>query len=141
MKFMFNDGGRSEAGFRGTTGDCTTRSIAIATEKSYIEVYNALNEIAKTEKPNRQGKVSDARLGVFRSTTDKYLSSIGWKWVPTMLIGKGCQVHLREDELPKGRLIVRVSKHVTAVIDGIIHDTYDCSRNGGRCVYGYYAKK
>jgi hypothetical protein len=24
------------------------------------------------------------------------------------------------------------------VIDGVIHDTHDCSRNGTRCVYGYY---
>lgn len=28
--------------------------------------------------------------------------------------------------------------HYTAVIDGIIHDTHDCSRDGSRCVYGYW---
>jgi len=31
-------------------------------------------------------------------------------------------------------------KHTTAVIDGIIHDTYDPSRAGTRCVYGYFTK-
>jgi hypothetical protein len=55
-----------------------------------------------------------------------------------MLIGQGCKVHLRSDELPSGRLIVRVSGHITSMIDGVLHDTYDCSRNGTRCVYGYY---
>jgi len=53
-------------------------------------------------------------------------------------IGQGCKVHLRKDELPQGKLIVRVSKHITSVIDGVINDTYDCSRGATRCVYGYY---
>jgi hypothetical protein len=34
-------------------------------------------------------------------------------------IGGGCTVHLRDGELPRGRLIVSVSKHVLAVIDGV----------------------
>ena len=55
-----------------------------------------------------------------------------------MQIGSGCKVHLRSDELPGGRLIVRTSRHLVAVIDGEIHDTYDPSREGTRCVYGYY---
>jgi hypothetical protein len=57
-----------------------------------------------------------------------------------MLVGSGCKVHLKEDELPKGNLLVRVSKHLTAVVDGIINDTFDCSRDETRCVYGYYSK-
>ena len=47
-----------------------------------------------------------------------------------MKVGQGCKVHLREDELPSGRIIVSVSKHLTAVIDGGCHDTYDPSRDG-----------
>ncbi len=39
-----------------------------------------------------------------------------------------------------GRLIVSVSKHMTAVIDGVIHDTHNPSRDGTRCVYGYWTK-
>jgi hypothetical protein len=55
-----------------------------------------------------------------------------------MGIGTGCSVHLRANELPPGRLIVSVSKHLVGVIDGVIHDTHDCSRAGDRCVYGYF---
>jgi hypothetical protein len=44
-----------------------------------------------------------------------------------MQIGSGCTVHLRADELPSGRLVVSVSKHLTAVIDGVIHDAHDPS--------------
>jgi hypothetical protein len=56
-----------------------------------------------------------------------------------MRIGSGCKVHLRADELPGGRLIVHVSKHIVAVLNGVIHDTHDCSRGGNRCVYGYWS--
>lgn len=31
MTFVYDDGGRSAAGFKGKTGDCVTRAIAIAT--------------------------------------------------------------------------------------------------------------
>ena len=55
-----------------------------------------------------------------------------------MFIGQGCKVHLRADELPKGRLVVALSKHIVAIIDGVIHDTGDPSRGGTRCVYGYF---
>jgi hypothetical protein len=58
-----------------------------------------------------------------------------------MKVGSGCQVHLRPDELPSGTLIVKVSKHLTTIIDGMIQDTHDPSRRGTRCVYGYYLKK
>lgn len=57
-----------------------------------------------------------------------------------MKIGSGCKVHLRENELPKGNIVVSVSGHLTCVKDGVIYDTYDCSRDGTRCVYGYWTK-
>lgn len=57
-----------------------------------------------------------------------------------MGIGTGCTVHLRDGELPRGRLIVAVSKHIVAVVDGVIHDTHDPSRDETRCVYGYWQK-
>ena len=98
-----------------------------------------LNEQAGRERTTG-GRHSSARNGVFRQTCQRVLESLGWRWIPTMKIGAGCRVHLKAAELPAGRLIVRCSKHTTAVIDGIIHDTYDPSRAGTRCVYGYFTK-
>jgi hypothetical protein len=37
-----------------------------------------------------------------------------------------------------GKLVVSLSRHYAAVIDGVIRDTHDCSRDGNRCVYGYW---
>lgn len=142
MKFQFNDGGRQEAGYKGYAGDCVCRAIAIAIEKPYKEVYESLKELSKEERiTKKRKKQSSVRDGCDRVTYDKYLKSLDWKWVPTMLIGQGCKVHLKENELPKGRLILRLSKHLTCVIDGIINDTYDPSRDETRCVYGYYIKE
>ena len=142
MKFEFNDGGRQKAGFKGHTGDCVTRAIAIVTGKPYKEVYDTINTMSINERiTKRKKKKSNARTGVFRKTYQKYLESLGYVWIPTMQIGQGCKIHLRSDELPSGHLIIRVTKHITTMIDGVINDTYDCSRQGTRCVYGYFQKK
>jgi hypothetical protein len=69
------------------------------------------------------------------------MAKLGWKWTPLVTIGSGCKVHLRPDELPKGRIMVQLSKHVAAVIDGVVQDTHDPSRSGTRCVYGYWSKE
>lgn len=139
MYFNFNDGGRKAAGYEGSTGDCVTRAIAIATGKPYTEVYEAMFAGSRNLKLLRE-RGRSPRNGVSRKVYDKYLKDLGWKWHPTMSIGTGCRVHLKSGELPRrGNLIVRVSKHIVAVVDGVINDTYDCSREGTRCVYGYYS--
>jgi hypothetical protein len=137
--FQFDDGGRKDAGFKGETGDCVVRAIAIATGNPYKYVYDTMRMEASHERRSKRkrGK-SDPRTGVYGPTIRRYMEKIGWVWVPTMFIGQGCKVHLRADELPAGRIVISLSKHVTAVIDGVIHDTYDPSRDGTRCVYGYW---
>lgn len=140
MSFIYNDGGRALAGFKGDAGDCVTRAIAIAAQLPYQHVYDEINQISKGERVKEGKKRSNARAGVFRNTYQSFLEALGWKWTPTMMIGSGCKVHLRAEELPTGRLIVKCSRHLVAVIDGVIHDTHDPSRGGTRCVYGYFVK-
>lgn len=132
MNFNYNDGGRSKY-FKGNVGDCVTRAIAIATGRDYKEIYNLVAEYVKKETGTKS-----ARNGVPKKVTKKIMKDLGFKWIPTMTIGSGCKVHLNEDELPKGTIVVSVSKHLTCIIDGVINDTYDCSRDGNRCVYGYW---
>lgn len=143
MEFIYDDGGRSKYFKAENVGDCVTRAICNATGKDYMEVYKALNTMAKDErtKTHRGGKRSSSRNGVFKETFKEYLNDIGWKWIPCMTIGSGCKVHLKPEELPEGTLIVSVSKHLTCVKNGVLHDTYDCSRDGTRCVYGYFIKQ
>lgn len=133
MKYEFDDGGREAAGFKGRAGDCVARSIAIASGKPYAEVYAALAHGMGTQRAGKRGKkAKSARNGVTTSRKwfKEYMASLGATWTPTMQIGSGCKVHLRADELPAGRLVVAVSKHYTAVIDGVIHDTFNPSERG-----------
>lgn len=141
MKFSYSDGGRSRYFKTEHVGDCVCRAICNATGMDYMEVYKALEAEGKAEgKSKGRQKRSSARNGVHKTVRRKYIESLGWVWHPTMQIGQGCKVHLNEAELPAGTLIVSVSHHLTCVKDGVLYDTYDCTRNGTRCVYGYYTK-
>lgn len=166
--YVPNDGGRATAGFKGAAGDCVARSLAIVTGRPYAEIYAALAKGTGSQRATRGTgrRAASARNGVNtkRKWFKDYALSLGLEWFPTMKIGSGCTVHLSAEELPTGRLVVVVSGHYTAMIDGVIHDTFDprrefhCSEpdHGGelkpgqwrnengicfiqrRCVYGYY---
>ena len=165
MKFIYDDGGRANAGYKGRAGDCVCRAVSISSGKPYAEIYAALATSAGNE---RKSRGASARNGIHtnRKWFKDYMVCLGFAWTPTMGIGTGCKVHLTDGELPMGTLLVSVSRHVTAVIDGVIHDTYDpqrevhiCEPDHGqplepgewrnangiwhaskRCVYGYWRK-
>jgi hypothetical protein len=134
MTFQFNDGGMVAAGYKKPKKDCVIRAIAIATKTPYLEVRDLINQIA--------GHDVDARnKGVDKKVTKALMAHLGWTWVATMMVGSGCKVHLVADELPAGCLVVSVSKHLTVMIDGVIHDVYpNVARGGKRAVYGYWKK-
>lgn len=131
MKFHYHDGGRQVVGMRGRGRDCVVRAIAIALERPYAEVAAELERL--------YGLPAHVQ-GIPRAVYHAYLAEAGWTWTPTMGIGTGCTVHLRAEDLPAGRLLVKVSRHLVAVVDGVIHDTHDPTRGGRRCVYGYYQR-
>tara|TARA_B110000444_G_scaffold245843_1_gene266772 strand:- start:479 stop:931 length:453 start_codon:yes stop_codon:yes gene_type:complete len=148
LELKIDDGGRAAAGYKGKAGDCVIRSLAIVTNYSYQKIYDDLYKanqefriISKTKLAKSLKQKNDSpRTGTHRVVLKKYLKKLGWNWTPTMFIGQGCKVHLKKKELPCGTLLVSCSKHITVVKDGILYDTYDCSRNGTRCVYGYWTK-
>ncbi len=129
MNFNYNDGGRSRYFAAKRVGDCVTRAVAIATGKDYNLVYNEIASVIGYTPRN----------GVAKRDTKKVMKHFGGRWVATMKIGTGCTTHLDDNEIPMtGRIVCKLSKHVVAVIDGVINDTYDSSRDGNRCVYGYW---
>ena len=138
MNYICNDGGRLAAGFKGDAGDCTCRAVSIATGRNYQEVYDEMNARFKKE---RFKKKSNALNGVYKNSMINYMYDLGFTWVPTKHIGSTKTVHMRASELPQGTIIVNLSKHHAAVIDGVVHDTYDCTRDGMRMVYGYWIIK
>lgn len=126
MPVVITDGGAKEAGFARTTGDCVYRAIAIAEQRPYREVAEALFSLGADQKRN----------GVPAYVYGGYLLRNGWRKV----LAKG--IFLRRDGgLPAGRLLVHVVRHLLAVIDGTIYDTWDSSANGTRRVKYFYVKE
>lgn len=153
MKFQYSDGGRSNYFEANFVGDCVCRAIANATGKDYKEVYNALKRLEKEIKLGKHETRGTVRDGVRRSVAKHYIEKeLGWKHHSTVIQGRGVTVHLTEEELPAGTLIVDISRHYTCVKDGTVVDTYDCSVkeyyddfgnlvvNNRRAVYNYWTK-
>jgi hypothetical protein len=125
MPFTYDDGG-------------VCRAIAIATQIPYQDVYELIIKMAAAERPRGKTRRSHPRTGVHTPLIRKLMAGQGWAWTPAMGIGTGCTIHLADGELPPGRLLVNISRHITAVIDGVVHDTGDPGRDGTRCVYGWW---
>jgi hypothetical protein len=137
-----NDGGQPA----GTKGGCVIRAIAIATGKPHHEVHQALieetrryvkkhrNRVTGWIKNSRGGKGFDPIYGSYDDIYRPYLEALGWKHHST----EDRKVRLRAEDLPSGRLIVWVHRHIVAVIDGTIHDTFNSGGAGRRPVRGFY---
>jgi hypothetical protein len=113
--FVWNDGGRAASGFVGTTGDCVTRAISIATGRAYKEVYEAIFSASG----------ATPRNGVATVVFDQYLTDRGWQRTDFP------STPFNVNRLPKGVVIVRLSNsskrsgHLSCVIDRVIHDTWN----------------
>ena len=146
--FNYNRGGYTRGSGK-HRGDCVPRAITIPTGLTYEIVFDELqrrqtewriksnSKTAYYKKPHR----NKCYMGTYKVAYKPYLEELGWTWVPKMFIGQGFKTYLRKEDLPPGRLIVKVRKHLTAVVDGVVNDTWDCSQGGNKGVYGYYYKE
>jgi hypothetical protein len=149
-RFVYDDGGRAAAGFTGKTGDCACRAIAIATGKPYREVYDGLNGLCTLLRLNQYRRAVGSETGIPDEVIHLYLSPLGWQWTstddhathPYLSTGRWNPAstkvaRLHRWDLPTGRLVVVVRKHLVAVIDHVVHDNGEHWR-GRRVVHGYY---
>jgi hypothetical protein len=144
-RWVRDDGGRPDR--EGGNGACVPTAIAIATKKPYGKVLAALraatrqyvkryprSNASRWIRRSRNGRGLDPEYGCYDQIYHRYLQSLGWQYTST----EGQKVRLRADELPPGRLIVRVHRHLCAVINGVVREPVDCSGAGWRPVKGYY---
>lgn len=141
MDYKYSDGGREAAGYKGKTGDCFVRAAAIATGKSYEEVYNLVLLRCRETNHRKRKRRNTPSGGIYREFADTIMAEYGWEWVPIVKPGCSDRPKLKAGDLPKGRILARVTRHFCAVIDDVVHDTHDPRRGGTRLVYGYYRKK
>lgn len=145
LTFTYNDGGRRETGKENNARDCVVRAIAIISGEPYNVVHQALSEGTGVQRASKRTPkrtaTADNGINTQRKWFKDYMASLGFVWHPTMKVGQLSRTRLNKTDLPQGKIIVALKKHYTAVINGQLHDTYDCSNNGQRVVLGYWSKK
>lgn len=135
-RFVYADGGRQLSGYKGKTGDCGARALAIATahhNKSFIDYAYSYKLLAQANKDF--GFAKSARNGVEKNVYQSVLNKLGWHWVSAPKF-QGRKA--RCADLPQGCFIAQQAGHYVAVIDGVPWDIFDSSH---RMVYGYWEKK
>lgn len=131
LKFNSNDGGREAAGFKGKTGDCVTRAIAIATGRDYSSVRKDLMgatsdfRSASKSRAARNAKSNSVRNGTLNKVYQPYLESIGWKRIALQKFGDSKRYYMTTDDIPMGTVIIEMRKHLVTVIDHVVQDTWD----------------
>lgn len=97
--------------------DCAVRATTIVMHRPYSEVLLDFLQFPVIERALGMKKGFSTLLGgISFRTLDRYLKSKNFSWTP-----KRCGFSLTT-KLPKGRLIVDLPAHVTAVVDGIVYD-------------------
>ena len=162
LDFIHNDGGRAAAGYAGSTGDCVTRAISIALQQDYEhirqELMSATADFRRTsrKKSARKRTTNSVFNGVPPDVYRRWLENRGWTLTSCQQVGHPSSVRMIADHLPRGRIIVRLRKHLVAVIDHTVHDTHRSHTRAGwtempngaflidqgvqvpRTVYGYW---
>ena len=126
--WVYSDGGRGQY-FKGKAGDCAARAMAIALNRDYLFCYDEL----AIQVQSSTGKRS-ARNGVLKSDYTRVLARHGFHWFSAPIFQNR---KARCADLT-GVVIARQAKHYVAVIDGVVHDTFDSTQ---KMVYGYWARR
>lgn len=100
--------------------DCVVRALSKAENKSWDETYRELSDIAQYE-------------GILLDDVDFVESYLDKRYRRTCHYSK--TVGEFANEHPKGRYLVTMQGHITAIIDGIIYDTFDCSNKRMWCAW------
>ena len=117
--YEFDDGGREAAGYRGSARDCAARALAIASGADYRDCYAALAEAnARYEANGRRS----ARNGIDRRASDRVKKAFGFTKVK---LPKGPRPTYTEAYERYGDCMVTTTRHICAIIDGTLRDTFD----------------
>jgi hypothetical protein len=131
--YIYNDGGRCFSGLSfPNKGECAVRAVAIAEQRSYRKVFSEIDEWCLVF----YGWYADgARDGVKDFVLREYLSSRGWEYVESRIIpGTGRFIVLFYSPSYGG--------HAAAVLDGVVHDTFDPFQRFTDCVVdGYFRRR
>ncbi len=127
--YTYDDGGRADAGFKGDTGDCAVRAIAILTGIPYADVYRRMAACMRLAGYGSSGNAyrQRPRRGLKPAISARDLqnlvkTSYGLRRVK---LGRGPKPTYSEAWALHGDCLVGTAKHVSAIVDGNLRDTFD----------------
>lgn len=103
-----------------SVNDCVVRSISLVEGKSWDKTYKELSEIARKE-----GILLDDVNFVEHYLDKRYKRACHY----SKNVGEFAKEHR------KGTYLITMQGHITAIIDGIIYDTFDCSNRRMWCAW------
>lgn len=102
------------------TDDCVIRSISVAEGITWNECQEKLSILSR-----EAGKVLNDAAFVEDYLNDRYPC----KYYNGMTVGEFARM------CPKGHFLVTMNGHITAIIDNVIVDTFDCSKYILKCCW------
>lgn len=102
--------------------DCTVRTLSLLTNRSWNEVYDELSDLASDN-----GLMFDSVIFVEDYLDKRYPRECHY----SKTIGEFAK------EFPYGKYAVTTNGHITAIIDGVIHDTFNPSKRIMRCAWKF----
>ena len=128
LPYKRDDGGRAAAGFKGGTGDCLVRAMAIASGQPYREVYAHVAATYKVHGYKRTGNAyymgRKSKRGQLtpKKAQDRALMDMGFTKVPLL---PGPRPTYTEVARVHGTAVVGTTKHIGVIRDGVYRDTFD----------------
>lgn len=125
--FIEHDGGRSMSKRPGQSRDCAVRSVAIAFDTPYDNVYEDFANLGRKCGGGTPKKVWQAYLDIRGAKRISFPAKPGKRRMnPTAFSAI----------FTKGAYVLQMAQHLTACVDGIIYDTIPV-REGG-CIYAVW---
>ena len=139
LRYVYSDGGRSDAGFEGNGKDCFVRAICHHTGADYREAYDIIYHGNVKNRPDNFVEIGLEQYGlklvwdqyvVSKKATSWQRTALGWseQWVwKRISASKAYKVF--------GDCIVMTYSHAAAIQDGVLLDTFDSRRKKSHKVY------
>ena len=127
--YVHDDGGRTGAGFEGDTGDCAVRALAILTGTPFVDVYERMAACMRLAGYGASGNAyrQRPRRGLKPAISARDLqhlvkTSYGLRRVK---LDRGPKPTYSEAWALHGDCLVGTARHVAAIVDGNLRDTFD----------------
>lgn len=108
-------------------GDCVIRAFSIAADLTWLQAFDVLVENARKTYNVPNGQQNYEQVFTAWGFTISSIKAV--KGEKRMTVEGFCKSH------PKGRYIVSVANHLTAVVDSVCYDTWNPAN---KCVYKVY---